>query len=225
MNILNNINTIIFDFDYTLSNRDIAAYKLYEKLLIESSGFKSDDIRLLAMIQDCLLWDQYGTSNKQSILKQLNKKYGVLVNIDDFSDYWDKHLFIYTVLYNDTIKVLDKLKLNHYKLGVITNGDSYGQRMKLQVSGITDYFDIVLIGGDYANQKPCKDIFDLALQKLKSKKHQTLYVGDSFSNDVVGAYNAGIKPVWIWRHGEKYLNASIIKISCLYDLLEILEVE
>jgi putative hydrolase of the HAD superfamily len=225
MNILNNINTIIFDFDYTLSNRDIAAYKLYEKLIIEVSGFKGDDIRLLAMIQDCLLWDQYGTSNKQSILKQLNKKYGVLVNINDFSDYWDKHLFIYTVLYNDTIEVLDKLKKYHYKLGVITNGDSYGQRMKLQVSGIADYFDIVLIGGDYVKQKPCKEIFDLALKKLRTNKSQAIYVGDIFSNDVLGAYNAGIEPVWIWRHGEKYLNSPIIKISNLYELLDILEVE
>jgi len=225
MNTLKNVNTIIFDFDYTLGNREIAAYRLFENLLTKVSGYDPDDIRLASMIQDCMIWDEYGTSDKLLTHKKLCDKYKVDTGIDNFSLFWNQHLFLYTELYEETISVLKKLKANGYKLGIITNGDSYGQRMKLKNAGIKEYFDDMVIGGDYEKQKPDKSIFELAVKNLNADKSKTIYVGDIFSNDVIGSSEAGLIPIWIWRHGNRLVNDKYIQINDLNELLVLLNVE
>ena len=41
-----------------------------------------------------------------------------------------------------------------------------------------------------------RSIFDMVLGKLAVAPDEALYVGDSFEKDVIGAGNAGLRPVW-----------------------------
>ncbi len=72
--------------------------------------------------------------------------------------------------------------------------------------------------------KPDKGIFEIACQKMGVKAEECIYVGDTFGNDILGAYNAGMIPIWLWPLGkERPMRCEeITRIDKLSDLIEIL---
>jgi putative hydrolase of the HAD superfamily len=52
--------------------------------------------------------------------------------------------------------------------------------------------------------KPARTIFDVAVKTGGAQHHETLHVGDHPEADVVGASNAGLKSVWVNRHGDDW---------------------
>ena len=86
--------------------------------------------------------------------------------------------------------------LNHlsrpYRLGMITNGYIDSQRGRLKATGLTRYFDPILISEEVGVAKPDAAIFELALAALQLGRDEVLYIGDSISHDYQGCLNAGI---------------------------------
>ena len=80
----------------------------------------------------------------------------------------------------------------HYKLGLITNGDTDAQRGRLQATGLAPFFDAVLISDEAGCAKPDPRIFAIALDALGVSAPEALFVGDSIEHDYEGAQNAGI---------------------------------
>ena len=60
-------------------------------------------------------------------------------------------------------------------------------------------FEFVIASCEYGIRKPDKRIFDLALKKAGLTASEVWYCGDTFDLDIVGAYHAGIYP--IYYHG------------------------
>ena len=85
-------------------------------------------------------------------------------------------------------------------------------------------FRFVVFSQDYGVEKPSPEIFWIAVEKAGCSKTQLLHVGDSLTDDIMGAMNMGIKCVWLNRNQTK--NHSGIKIDHeihrLSDLLGIL---
>ena len=50
-------------------------------------------------------------------------------------------------------------------------------------------------------QKPEKEIFNLAAEQFDMNPSTTLYVGDSYDNDVMGAFNGGWHSMWFNHRG------------------------
>ena len=88
-------------------------------------------------------------------------------------------------------EVLERLS-PHFKLGLVTNGESTAQRGRLQTTGLGRYLQCVIISDEAGYAKPAREIFDLALSGLGVSARETLYVGDSVEHDYHGALNAGI---------------------------------
>jgi putative hydrolase of the HAD superfamily len=59
------------------------------------------------------------------------------------------------------------------------------------------YFSVIADSSDYNAFKPMPEPFEFALAKLSVSKENTLYIGDEFYADVVGATRAGLAVVWI----------------------------
>jgi HAD superfamily hydrolase (TIGR01549 family) len=52
--------------------------------------------------------------------------------------------------------------------------------------------------------KPDKRIFHYALEKCKVTPSKVLFIGDSYSSDIMGAYYTGIDSLWLnWRNSQK----------------------
>jgi putative hydrolase of the HAD superfamily len=97
------------------------------------------------------------------------------------------------VLYDDVTPVLKSLKDRGYKLGVISN--LYIGR------GLLDSFlDLAVTAEDVGVKKPNPLIFWTALKQAKVKTEDSIYIGDQYEIDIVGAKNAGIRSLLIDRY-------------------------
>jgi HAD superfamily hydrolase (TIGR01549 family) len=89
------------------------------------------------------------------------------------------------------LEILERLS-PHFKLGLVTNGESGAQRGRLQATGLGRHLHCVVISDEAGYAKPAREVFDLALSKLEVSAWEALYVGDSVEHDYHGALNAGI---------------------------------
>ncbi len=98
---------------------------------------------------------------------------------------------------------VDLLKYLHARarIGVITNNTSLEQHEKLEACGFTPWIDVLVISEEVGVAKPDPAIFAIALERLGCDPRQAVMVGDSWKVDVLGARQAGIRPVWFNRFG------------------------
>lgn len=217
-----NVKAVFFDFDDTLGNREEYAYDTWYEILKENSHV-DDAVEFEAIIQDVMIWDEHGNIYKDHIKEMLEKKYNIVLPYDNLTEYWNSVLWKKSEAFNDTLKTLTVLK-DDYKLGIITNGPSDGQRNKIKQAGLLDYFkeENIIVSGDYGFHKPDTRLFMEASKKVNEDIHECVYVGDIFANDVLGAYRSGMKPIWMWSHGHRKCSVDITRIKKISDLLEIL---
>ena len=221
---MDKIKAVIFDFDNTLGDRFRYSYDTYRHLLTTYlSDIDENSILFEAMLQDLVIYDQYGTvSDKNYILEQFERKYKRHIPIDNFGKWWVDNQYKFTVLFPDTAETVKALS-KKYKLGVITNGYHDAQWGKLNKSGLLEYFDHCIVSGDVGIHKPDPRIFTMMAEKLELDPSECVYVGDIFSSDVLGASQAGMVPIWIWpSETSKPSDYKVIRISKLSDLLGIL---
>ena len=96
----------------------------------------------------------------------------------------------------DVRKLLEEL-YGKFKLGVISNSMSQVPKIFLEQNSLIKYFDAIAISGAIGFRKPNPKIFNYALEKLNVKPSETIHVGDSFEEDIIGAKNVGMKALWI----------------------------
>lgn len=97
-------------------------------------------------------------------------------------------------------RVLTALK-SSYRMGVVTNGPSDLQRLKLDGSGLAPLFGTVVVAGDVEARKPLRVIFDRALELLGCTAEEAVMIGDGLEGDIAGAHGVGMRTVWINRDG------------------------
>lgn len=98
-------------------------------------------------------------------------------------------------------RTLAELRANGYRLGMITNREDM-ERFHAQIDelGLRPYFDCLVAAGEAGVSKPDPAIFHLALERAGVPAGQTLYVGDNYWADVVGAERAGLGVVLLDPH-------------------------
>jgi putative hydrolase of the HAD superfamily len=90
--------------------------------------------------------------------------------------------------------VLDILRTK-YKLAIVTDAQSAYARAELYKAGILDYFDPIIVSGDFGYRKPDPRLFQMALDKLGVAARNALYVGNDMHRDVFGARELGMTTV------------------------------
>src|SRR5258706_4608903 len=119
-----------------------------------------------------------------------------------------------------TTQVLDRLTTRH-ELGMISNSDGTMTRL-LKAVGLAGYFRSIIDSGVVGHQKPSAEIFRLALQSMGAVPEESVYVGDIYSVDYVGATGAGMNAVLIDELGT-YEGLDLPRISKLTELEAALE--
>ena len=92
-----------------------------------------------------------------------------------------------------TREALDRIR-ERYAIAVISNSDGRIDAV-LGRCGICDCFANVTDSGNVGHEKPHPAIFAAALREMKADPAESLYVGDVYSVDYVGARNAGMDAV------------------------------
>ena len=127
---------------------------------------------------------------------------------------------LWRVMLPTTPGVLACLRDRSVTLGVVSNSDGR-IRAILEGCGIAQFFDVIADSHEVGVEKPDPRIFQFALAQTRSRSEQTLYVGDIYNIDVIGAERAGLRPVLLDRCG-CYTSVNSTKIKQLRSLLSMI---
>jgi pyrimidine 5'-nucleotidase len=87
------------------------------------------------------------------------------------------------------------------KLGIVTNGFTELQQVRLEKTGFTEFFDVVVASEAAGIAKPHKGIFEHAFSLMGTiNKERVLMIGDNLDSDIQGGINAGIDTCWLNVH-------------------------
>ncbi|MFD3445961.1 HAD family hydrolase [Microbacteriaceae bacterium 4G12] len=102
---------------------------------------------------------------------------------------------------DSVISLLEELKI-HYDLGIVTNG-LYDPQKKISQMGLSKVFnpETIFHAEQLGYRKPNPEIYSVALEHFAKKPKETLFIGDSWTHDVVGPMEVGMDAIWINRKG------------------------
>lgn len=202
------MDTIIFDVDDTLYDQADSFRKTCRKML--SVSLSDDELNRLYMISrkysDALFDEQVaGKITKKEMHIRRIKDACIDFNIEmtekeaiDFQAAYVAEQQNIT-LFNEVKNLLDFLIINKKQVAVLTNGATDHQAMKIKQLNLAKWIpkENLFISETVGYAKPSEKAFAVLEEKLRLKKDKTVYVGDSFANDIVGAKQAGWQAVWM----------------------------
>jgi putative hydrolase of the HAD superfamily len=107
--------------------------------------------------------------------------------MEKYREFWD-----WVDQAEETFGLLSK----HYNVGIITNGFKETQLKKFEKLSMDRYTNQMVISEELGVLKPDPKVFDHATKLAGVPREEILYVGDSYSSDIVGGLNAGWKTAW-----------------------------
>ncbi|MCP3696964.1 MAG: pyrimidine 5'-nucleotidase [Aliivibrio sp.] len=95
-------------------------------------------------------------------------------------------------------ELLDCLLANNVKMGIITNGFTELQKIRLEKTEFSHYFELIIISEQVGVAKPDKRIFEYTFSQMgEVNLPRVLMVGDNPDSDVLGGMNVGIDTCWL----------------------------
>lgn len=116
--------------------------------------------------------------------------------LDGLMDFYRLHYVGNAMPVDQAEEVLHALK-SKYRIGLITNGRTDIQYGKIDRLGIRNVFEFILVSEEAGVKKPDPRIFEMAVESLKLRPEECVYVGDYPRNDIEGAGKVGMRTVWI----------------------------
>ncbi len=98
--------------------------------------------------------------------------------------------------------LLSALEREGITLGIGSDMTSYIQYRKLEVLGILDMLDFVVVSEDAGKDKPSSCFFELCVERSGASPGECIFIGDSYEKDVDGAIRNGLHGVWYRPQGE-----------------------
>ncbi len=99
--------------------------------------------------------------------------------------------------YPGSKELLERLSEFEVKIGVVTN--SFGGNMSriLKEVGLLEYVDSIVDEDDVKSFKPMRPPFEEILRRLQVSPSETVFVGDEYFADIVGASRMNMSTVWV----------------------------
>ncbi len=94
-------------------------------------------------------------------------------------------------------QLLKKLKSKGAKLFILSNAQSCFTVDELKDTKLIKYFDAIVLSSDFGKKKPSPEFFAYILEKYSLEKEQTVYIGNDFNADILGASEAGLSTAYI----------------------------
>jgi FMN phosphatase YigB (HAD superfamily) len=132
----------------------------------------------------------------------------VLVENTQRSANWD-------VMPPGTREALERIR-GDYSTAVISNADGKIEDV-LRRCSIADCFDSITDSGIVGQEKPHPAIFQAALLAMQAKAAASVYVGDVYSVDYVGARNTGMQAI-LFDVAGAYRNRGVARVESLAEL-------
>lgn len=227
---MNTIKHVFFDLDNTLwdfrKNAKLALEKLYIKYDVENRyGFTFDEFHpyyhdsnegLWALIRDKKITKEELRARR---FKEAFDNLGI--NNDElaaiFEDEYMETITNYNEVVDGAMELLEYLKPK-YKLHIITNGFIEVSKRKIETSDLNGYFDTVTYADEIKILKPDPRIYTLAIQKAKANVEESIYIGDDWIADALGAKEFGMSSIFFDRLDDNFSQEGIATIMHLDEV-------
>lgn len=197
-----NWDWIFFDADETLFTFDSFG-GLQRMFLDYSVTFTADDFQDYQAVNKPL-WVEYqnGAISALQLQHQRFEGWAAKLNVPagDLNEAFLNAMAEICTPLPGALSLLKTLK-GKAKLGIITNGFTALQEVRLERTGLRDYFDLLVISEQIGVAKPHPAIFDYALEQAGNPaRSRVLMVGDTAESDILGGMNAGLSTCWLNAH-------------------------
>jgi len=188
---------ILFDLDNTLTDRSASIHQFAASLQhdfdrdLTTTGL--DD--LAAAIERC---DAGGYRRASDFVECLSGRlpWRTPPGITNLTSYWYDVFPGCAQPMAGMNSVLDALSGIGMRMGVVTNGSVRSQSGKAERLGLQRWMRTLVISEEFGFGKPDGRLFQLALENVGATAAEAWFVGDHPVNDVRGARDAGLTPVW-----------------------------
>lgn len=194
------IKGVLFDLDETLILRSGAIRAFikdqYRRFANRLGGLSQTDYtsRFLEV-------EKNGVVGKEVVYPELVGQLGITgVSSDELLADYRAHYPEFASPSPGAIETVRALHVRGVKTGILSNGNVQVQDAKIDVIGLRDALDTVVISEAVDLRKPDPAIFALAVGNLGLASHEALFVGDNPAVDIVGAAAAGLQTAW-FRNG------------------------
>ncbi|MFP3357183.1 HAD family hydrolase [Planococcus sp. 11815] len=190
------IQAVLFDLDGTLLNRDASVVSFiddqYERMH-GSLGHIPKELYVGRFIE----LDSRGYVWKDRVYAQLIQEFEIeQTTVELLLEDYLAHFRFHCHPFDGLQAMLESLKQQGVKLGIISNGKEKFQLDNIKALGIEKWFDVILISESENLRKPDPRIFERAMASLNVLPSHSLFVGDHPTTDVEAAKNAGMIGVW-----------------------------
>lgn len=128
-------------------------------------------------------------------------------------------------LYDDVKEIIETLKYNDIKVGIITDGRPEGQRNKIKALGLEELVDDIIITDELGGiqfRKPNDISFRIMQNRWKIPFEQIIYVGDNPNKDFQAPMQLGMRWRYFSNQDGLYSSEEINAKSQIANLKEIL---
>ena len=166
------------------------------------------ELRTQSQSVDYNYWHTYYSQLLDSMNISNDDLLGALIKASRQSGSWDQ-------VVPGTRDVLESLRAK-YRLAVISNSDG-GISNLLHRCGIGECFECITDSRHAGCEKPDAKIFRSALGQLGVAPEESMYVGDVYSVDYIGAHGAGMQAILFDVSGT-YLDRPLPRVASLQEL-------
>ena len=109
-------------------------------------------------------------------------------------------------LYPEVDKMLCALKESGAKIYLLSNAQACFTNREMEELSLTKYFDGICLSSDAGVKKPSERFFNLLLKKFGLEREDTVYTGNDYYSDVLGAKGVGLYSAYIRTYNEAPLD-------------------
>jgi len=204
---LKRFEVIFFDLDHTLIDTR-RQYELGLDITLQSLYGEQSPAEFAArfMSHNDRLWPLY--DQRKITMQDLRRErflvtwrdYGVEKSIAEaavFQETYSQTFETTLTCFPGTLEMLANLAAD-YRLGIITNGSPDLQERKLNITGLSPFFDAknVIVSEEIGWAKPHPLVYETACHRLETRAGKSLMIGDNYKNDVLGARQCGLQALW-----------------------------
>lgn len=205
------IKGVIFDLDDTLYSEKQYVRSGY-KAIADVLGDENYTDKLLQYFED-----------KKPAIDELLKELGCIDRKAECIKIYREHLPEIT-LYDGVTDMINKLKGEGIKVGIITDGRVLGQKNKIKALGLENLVDDIIITDELGGiqfRKPCDIAFRIMQHRWRIPFEQIVYVGDNLSKDFQAPKQLGMQRVWFRNKDGLYVQEPLEDKIAITDILKI----
>lgn len=211
---MNDIDTVFFDFDGTLVFHKPDSFDVIRAFCTEigqpldAKGERQGRRTRYEYFVDPFLREHLSNLSPEGFWHHFNRHLLKAIEVEGDLDRLAREV---TTRFNDVelvyycpeagLETVTALRDRSYRLGLITNRENVERfHQLLDQMDLWGYFDLTLASGEVGISKPEPGIFFFALERVGAAAARSIYVGDNYWADVIGAQNAGLTPILFDPH-------------------------